>query len=196
MTPKEIRDQLIRAKICYTQKKNIECVGAIIMALRNMGDVAQPPEVCGALREVVLLICKESIVTDALDAPIVYNPGQEKALLAPFAKVFKIAMENKDKESHPDAKERKLKIDKAFNTAKKYLSQNKVSEADQAFSEAIKFYKDEHTLFKLIGEALMQAGAPKRAYPYLKKGMEVDGKSPSLQKLFQECEVLRKQPRA
>ncbi len=195
MTAKEIRDQLVRAKIMYTQKKNLECVGAIIMALRNMGDAVPSPEVGGALREVVTLIGKEPMVTDITGEPIVYVQGQEKALLVPFAHVFKTVMANKDKESHAEAKVRKLKIDKAFNDAKKFLQQNNVSEADQCFSEAIKFYKDEHTLFALIGEALMEANAPKRAFPYLKKGVEVDSKSQKVRDLYEKCEVLRKQPR-
>ncbi len=195
MNAKDIRDLLIKAKVCYTQKKNIECVGAIIMALRNMGDGAQPVEVCSALREVVLLVGKEEMVTEVLGHPLTYTSGQEKELLVPFAKVFKIAMENKDAESHEVALARKIKIDKAFNEGKSLLARNNVSEADQVFSEAITFYRDEHTLFSLIGEALMQANAPKRAFPYLKRGIEVDPNNKHMRSLYDKCEELRKQAR-
>ncbi len=192
MESKDIRDLLIKAKVNYTQKKNIECVGAIVMALRNMGDGAQTVEVCSALREVIALVGKEDMVVEVVGHALTYTSGQEKELLAPFAKVFKIAMENKDKESHEEALARKLKIDRAFNEGRNLLAKNNVSEADQCFSEAITHYRDEHSLFSLIGEALMQANAPKRAFPYLKKGIEVDANNELMRKLYEQCDELRK----
>ncbi len=187
----EMRDQLIRAKLHYGQNKTIECIGTTIMVLRALGDKSASSEVAGALREVMLLIGKDCVVTDILGREITFSAGQEKNILMCLSQVFKTLMDNKNKEDHATALARKLNIDKYLNEGMRYIKENKVSDADQSFSEAIKYYKDEHSLFLLIGEALMEAGAAKRAFPYLAKGVTSAPDEPKMQETYDRCVQLK-----
>ncbi len=189
MKASEMRDHLIRAKLYYGQSKTKECIGLVIVVLRALGDATPASDVAGALRDLMLLLGKDSIVTDVLGKELVFAPGQEKNILVGLAHVFKAIMSQQ--EDHETAMARKLNIDKYFNEGLHCIKENKLSEAVQNFDDAIKYYKDEHSLFILIGQALMDAEAPKRAFPYLSKGLIAAPQDARMQSLYEQCVAIK-----
>ncbi len=182
-----MRDQLLRAQRYYGQNKIIECIGVAIMVLRAIGDATPATEVASALRDLMNLLGNNADVVAIAGKKLTFSTGQEKVILAGLAQVFKVMMANKDKEDHAAAMERKLNIDKYFNEGMRCIKENKISDAPEYFDKAITYYKDEHSLFALIGKAFMDAGAPKRAFPYLSKGVIALPNDEGMNTLYEAC---------
>ncbi len=194
MDTKKALDTLARAKVAYSKKKTVEVLAAIVMVIKGMGAKTYPLELTGSLRELVQMVGKDPEVVKVLGKAVTFQVGQEQAIMMAFAKVYK-ALSGDVKEDFSLALTRKKKIDKAFNEGLKLLVAGNLSEADQCFSEAIGYHKDEHSLFLLIGEALMKAEAPKRAFPYLSKGLMADPKNAKMKTLYDQCAILKEKKR-
>jgi Tfp pilus assembly protein PilF len=87
-------------------------------------------------------------------------------------------------EDHDSALARKRSLDQNINLGAKLLTQNKVSEADAAFQDALASYKDEHRAWQMIGKLLLDAGQARRAWPYLKKATELEPQNEVARELF------------
>lgn len=191
MTPKEIREHLGRVKPYYLRNEIQRALGAAIAGLQGLGNSQPTTEMRGVIREAIQLLSRDDEVRKYLKAPIIYQPGQEKAVLVQLALVYKGIREAAEYEGHDTALNRKIKMDQAFNQGVKLLDQGRASEADACFVEAISCYKDEHRIFSLIGKALIGAGEIRRALPYLKRGAEAAPGDTAMQQIYTECQRLR-----
>ncbi len=187
MNAKSVRENLGRAKTYYQRKDLPRALASMVVAIREIGTAQAPTDIRSLLREVVQILSRDATIKDTLKAPLIYQPGQEKNLLAPLAKVYQSLRSTEGQEDHKTALNRKLKIDENLNYGIKALEQKKVSEADAFFGEALKYYKTEHAVFTMIAKALMAAGEFRRAYPYLKRGVEVAPNNIATKELMAEC---------
>ncbi len=191
MDIKDIRVHLGRVKSYYQRNDMVHAIACIIMAIKGMGNKPFPSEIRSLLREALQLVGRDAVITEHLGKPLAYQPGQEQAILLSLAKVYKAIRGLGEAESHEQAIARKVAMDRNLNQGMKLLEQKKVSEADECFSEAITHYKDEHSVFSIIGKALMEAEQVRRALPYLKRGTDVDPNNQKMKELFDKCMELR-----
>ena len=164
MDVRKIRENLGRIKIYYLKGETLRALGFAVMALKDVvrAGGAPPVDVRGPLREGVQLLARDKDVKRLSKAPLMYQPGQERALLLTLATLYKQLEEEAGRESRENAFARKQRLDQALGLGRRLLAQGKVSEADAAFQEA------------LIGKSLFDAGQPRRAVPYLKKAVELE----------------------
>ena len=174
MDIRKIRDNLGRIKVYYLKGDSLRAVGAAVAALRELGAAQPPLDVRSLLREGVQYLARDEAIKSRLSAPLTYQPGQEKALLALLAPVFGRMEQEAGIEEHAAALARKRQMDQCLILGRKLLAQGKASEADESFRQAVGFYRDEHRLFLLIGKLLLEAWQPRRAISYLKRAMEVE----------------------
>lgn len=175
MDQKVTLTNLARVKSYYNKGNSLEALNSIVAALDEIVKV-HPSKIStsikSSLREASQLVARDKVITEGLSAPIIYKAGEERNL-----HILLVSIQNKlingPEESREEAKARKMKIDKAYMLGVRLLQANKISEADQVFHEAIKFYKDEFRLFTLIINALMSAGQNVRARGYIKKALEI-----------------------
>lgn len=172
---KIVRENLGRVKAYYLRNDSLRALNAMLLGIKEACRVpALPTDVRGLIREAAQTLSRDENLKSVLRAPLSYNPGQERQLLAAVADLFKRYMDLLQHEDPAAARARKQKLDQAINLGLKLLEQKQVPEADAAFTEAITYYKDEHRMFLLIGRALMAAGEVRRAIFYFKRGTEVD----------------------
>ena len=176
MDVRKIRENLGRIKIYYLKGETLRALGFAVMALKDVvrAGGAPPVDVRGPLREGVQLLARDKDVKRLSKAPLMYQPGQERALLLTLATLYKQLEEEAGRESRENAFARKQRLDQALGLGRRLLAQGKVSEADAAFQEALTQYRDERRVFQLIGKSLFDAGQPRRAVPYLKKAVELE----------------------
>ena len=187
MDLREAKEHLGRVKPYYLRNETLRALGSAVMGLKGIVALNVQPgvDVRGLIREAVQLLSRDELVREHTGATLMYQPGQERQLLAQLAAAYKQLAEALNRESHEVAGARKLKIDQHFNAGLKLLEQRQVSGADAEFAEAVKYYRDEHRLFAFIGKALVEAGEHRRAAPYLKRGLDVAPTDAELLKLFE-----------
>lgn len=176
MDLRKIRENLGRIKVYYLKGDTLRALGAAVVALKALAvpGVVLPVDVRGLLREGVQLLARDKDVKRLLKTPLMYQPGQERALLLHLAQVYKQLEEEAGREDHDAALARKRRLDQALNVGQRLLAQGKASEADASFQEALAFYRDEHRVFQLVGKWLLDAGQPRRALSYLRKAVELE----------------------
>lgn len=169
-----IKDQLGRIKPYYLKNEMVRALGCAVLGLKGVVQLGTAPstELRGLIREGVQLLVRDEAVKTRLKAPLVYQPGQERQILAQLAAVYKALVEEAGREDWEAAFKRKQKLDQSLNLGLRLLAQGNVSEADAAFAEAVTYCKDEFRLYGIIGKALVDAGEVRRAAPYIKKGQE------------------------
>ena len=170
MDVRKIRENLGRIKIYYLKGETLRALGFAVMALKDVvrAGGAPPVDVRGPL------LARDKDVKRLSKAPLMYQPGQERALLLTLATLYKQLEEEAGRESRENAFARKQRLDQTLGLGRRLLAQGKVSEADAAFQEALTHYRDERRVFQLIGKSLFDAGQPRRAVPYLKKAVELE----------------------
>lgn len=172
---KMVRENLGRVKAYYLRNDSLRALNAMLLGIKEACRVpALPTDVRGLIREAAQTLSRDENLKSVLRAPLSYNPGQERQLLAAVADLFKRYMDLLQHEDPATARARKQKLDQAINLGLKLLEQKQITEADAAFTEAVTYYKDEHRMFLMIGRALMAAGEVRRAISYFKRGTEVD----------------------
>lgn len=193
MDIRKIRENLGRIKVYYLKGDTLRALAAAIMALKDLAraGVAPSMDVRGPLREGIQLLARDKDVKRLHKTPLMYQPGQERALLTVLAAVYKQLEEEAGREDHDAALERKRRLDQALNVGQKLLAQKKVSEADASFQEALTHYRDEHRIFQLIGKWLLDAGQPRRSLSYLKKAVEVEPGNPVARDLLEAASRAR-----
>lgn len=181
-----IRDYFGRVKPHHLRGETMRALSAALTGLKGVVALNAPlsTEIRSYIREASQLLARDEQIKKHLKAPLIYQAGQERQLFAVLAGVYKALLEETGREDHDAALARKQKIDHAYNLGMKLLSQGDVSEADAAFSEAIRFYRDEDKLFLLIGKALLEAGEVRRAVARLQEGLESLPGDPELQALL------------
>lgn len=186
MDQKVIKDNLGRAKAFYMKGDSAQALNAVILALHEVvrsSTTNLPIPIRSLFREAIQLISRDKEITSKTDKAITYSPGYERNTLAHLVTIYNVFLEG-EKESVDVLKKRKLRLDKAYNIGLRLLAANKVSEADQAFQEAVKCHKDEDRLFLMIARALCEAEQPVRASTYIKKALELDPSSEEAKELL------------
>ncbi len=175
MNSKIVIDNLGKIKAHQFKAKGVELLPYYVKALREIckSSAPLPTSLRAPLREATAVIAKDTSIETIAKKKISYNPGNEKELLEIAERCHNFFSKAATIEKREDAQKRKLRMDKALNIGYRLLKQNKISEADQAFQEAVKCYKNEHKLFILITKALCEAQQYKRATTYLKKAKEI-----------------------
>ena len=197
MNIRQIRENLGRVRTSFQHNEIVRALQCFVAGLQELGGSAPPTDIRGDIREALQLLIRDKQVKALLPGgQCGYTPGQEKALLALFAKIHDQLKEAVETEDHESALARKIKLDQAYNAGKKLLEQGKVSEADASFGEAVRAYRDEHRLFFMIASLLVDAKEVVRAGPYLKKGLEALPGDPELMELLERARVLRQAMKA
>ncbi len=184
---RETKEAFGKVKPYFLRNETLRALGSMLVGLKDVvASKAQPPvEVRSMIREATQLLARDEEIRKHAKGPIAYQPGQERALFTALAAIYKILQDAQNFESDEAIKARKLKLDQYCNAGLKLLGQGKTSEADAAFAESMKYYRDEHRLFHYIAKSLVDAKQFRRALPYVKKGLETIPKDPEMMKLFE-----------
>ncbi len=173
---KEIRTNLARAKGYFHRHDVQRALAATALALGTWVKSGAPRlyknELYGALREMLGLLNRTDEVTTVLEKGLVWEPGQERGLLMQFAEVLRAIQELDMDDDHRRILARKQQLDKLFKHGCLLLADNKVQEADKAFQEAMLHYEDEDSIFRLMGQRMLDAGEPALALRYLKRAIK------------------------
>ncbi|MCH5277866.1 MAG: hypothetical protein J1E80_08575 [Desulfovibrionaceae bacterium] len=190
MDIRKVRENLGRIKLYYLKGETSRALGAAVMALKELtkAGASLSTDLRAPLREGVQLLARDKDVKRLYKAPLIYQPGQERALLVVLAKVYKQMEDEAGREDRKEAFARKQRLDQAIGLGRRLLEQGKVSEADASFQEALTHYRNEHRAFQLIGKALLDADQPRRAVPYLKKAMELEPGNSVARELLQSAQ--------
>lgn len=173
MDLRQIRTLCSRAKLYAQKGETLRAVTALISGLKGtqMLAVATPTDVRTLIRETAQALATDPAVKAVWTSPLRYEAGNEKALLETSVELEKALYSQQTHEPFEQAKARKLKLDQGLNRAMARLEQKQLGEADSLFQEALESYRDEHRVFMYIARAFWDAGSPKRAANYLKKGI-------------------------
>lgn len=190
MDIRKVRENLGRIKLYYLKGETNRALGSAVMALKELTqtNAPLPTDLRAPLREGVQLLARDKDVKRLYKAPLIYQPGQERALLVILAKVYKQLEDEAGRENRKDAFARKQRLDQAIGLGRRLLEQGKVSEADASFQEALTHYRNEHRAFQLIGKALLDADQPRRSVPYLKKAVELEPDNAVARDLLQSAQ--------
>ncbi len=174
MDMRQVREHLGRVKPYYLKNETLRALTALITGLK--GALTLPGGISTAvrapLREAVQFMARDEMVKKRLPAQLMYQQGQERQLLGLLVRLHQDIEAELNSEDYETASQRKQQLDHALNQGLRSLESGRVSEADEYFHQAVGFYRDEHRVFFYIGKSLIEANAPKRAIPYLRKGLE------------------------
>lgn len=191
MNPRKIREDLGRIRTSLQRRDFQGALSLLIKSLKDLGAQPAPTDLRGDFRTALADICADANYKKAYSQPLAYQPGKERELLAFFQKFYAMLSGKEEEEDYETALARKLNLDRCINDGKSFLSQNKFSEADECFAEAMKFYRDEIMAFGMMARAMMDAGQYVRALGYIRKGLQEKADNPDLIKLGEECQRLR-----
>ena len=135
MDLREAKEHLGRVKPYYLRNETLRALASAIMGIKGIVGLNIQPgmDVRGLIREAVQLLSRDDGVREHVGAPLLYQPGQERQVLAQLAAAYKNLLEAQNRENYEDASARKLKLDQYFNMGLKLLEQRQISEADAAF---------------------------------------------------------------
>jgi len=178
------KEHLARAK-SYYHRHDLE--RSLFSMLKGLGALVKAgphltgrTEVDGLLRELVGLYARTDEFRKDFPKGIAFVKGKERALYMALQQVLKKLEEARKQKDYEEILARKLRIDKLLSYGKKLLAVGKVKDAESAFQELESLYTDEHSVFRLIGQALHEAQQYKLAVKYLRRAMKAqpDSKKP------------------
>lgn len=191
MNPRKIREDLGRVKTCLQRRDLPRAVYLLCSALKDLGNQAAPTDIRGDFRTAMADICADPGFKKDNAQGVPYQPGKEKEALAFFNGYYSRLTGVEEEEEYETALQRKLNLDRCINNGKAFLSQGKFTEADDCFTEGLKYYKNEIMAFGMMARAMMDAGEYVRALGYIRKGLKEKSDSQDLRKLGEECQKLR-----
>lgn len=187
MNARKIREDLGRVRTCIQRKDFPRALYLLIISLKELGGQPAPTPLRGDFRSAISEICNHGLYRKNYSQPLGYQPGKENDLLAFFTKFYNKIAGKEEEEDYETALQRKINLDRCFNNGKVFVSQGKMTEADECFNEAFNYYKNEFAIFNLIAKTLMDAGQYVRALSYVRKGLKEKPDDPVLTKLAEEC---------
>ncbi len=175
MSQKNVLDNLGRVKAYYHKNESSKALLSFINALKivTKNPAQVPTSTRAMIRESVGYITSDQEIKKFLKKPLMYNPGKEKEMLDLCMNAYALMEGAQGLETKEQSRERKANLDKFYNFGIKLLAAKKVSEADKAFQEALKYFKNEKRLFILITTQLCEASEFVRASGYLKRAYEL-----------------------
>ena len=175
MDLRKTREQLGRIRVYYLKGDTLRALASAVMALRDLAQMSNlPTDMRSMLRDGIGFLARDEELKRYLKRPLAYQPGQEKALFIQLVAAYKEMAAQAGQESRDEAFARKQKLDRALNMGQKLVAQGKFSEAEEAFREAVSYYRDEHRLFQMIAKCFIDADQPRRAIDYLRKALEIE----------------------
>lgn len=189
MNPRKIREDLGRIRTCIQRRDFPRALNYLCVSLRDLGNQQAPTDLRGDFRNALADICADATYKKTFNQPQTYQPGKEKELLAFFRKFYSQLVGQE--EDYEETLQRKLNLDRCINDGKAFLAQNRPSEADECFAEAMKYYKDEIMAFGMMARAMMEAGQYVRGLGYVRKGLQQQPNNQDLLKLGEECQKMR-----
>lgn len=187
MNPRKIKEDLGRAKTCIQRRDFPRAVYLLCVCLKEVTPQGAPTPLRSDFRSTITDICADPVYKKSFTQPIVYQPGKERELLSFFNKFYKQLMGTEDKEDYEATLQRKLNLDRCINDGKAFISQGKLTEADECFADAMKYYKNEVAAFAMMARAFMAGGHYVRGLGYAKKGLAEAPNNEDLRKLAEEC---------
>lgn len=187
MNPRKIKEDLGRAKTCIQRRDFPRAVYLLCISLKEIGAQGAPTPLRGDIRSTITDICADPVYKKSYSQPIVYQPGKEREILAFFNKFYKQLMGKENQEDYEATLQRKLNLDRCLNDGKSFIAQGKLAEADECFTSAMKYYRNEIAAFAMMARAFMEAGHHVRALDYVRKGLAERPDNVDLQKLAAEC---------
>lgn len=188
----KVRGDLGRAKTAANRNEMDRAVQLIYVSLKALGGQQTPMDLRSDFREAINATTSIAEFKKIHAEPVIYAAGKEKELLAVFAHVYTVITgKANEEEAYETAIKRKLSLDRCLKDARALIARGKTADADKIFTEALKFYRDEHILFAMIARDLMEAGEAVRALGYIKQGLKAIPNDPELTSLGQECLKLR-----
>lgn len=192
MNARKIREDLGRIRTCIQRGDYPRAVNLLVISLKDLGNQMAPMDLRGDFRNALGDICAHATYKKTNSQPMVYQAGKEKNLLLFFQQFYAMLTGQPDEEEDYDtAIQRKLNLDRCIGNGKAFVSQNKFTEADDCFAEAMKYYKDEIAAFGIMARIMMDAGQYVRALGYVRKGLEKQPANEDLRALGDECARLR-----
>lgn len=193
MNPRKIREDLGRARTCVQRRDIIRAIYLLCLSLKDLGGQSTPTPVRGDFRTAINEICADPEFKKIQPQPVAFQVGKERELLVFFNKIYKQLRGTEEKEDYETTLQRKINLDRCINNGKAFLNQGKPTEADECFTEAMKYYRNEVAAFAIMARAMLDAGHPVRALGYAKKGLKEKPDDEGLKTLAVECSRLREQ---
>lgn len=187
MNTRKIREDLGRSRTCVQRRDFARAIYLFCVSLKELGGQTAPSDLRSDFRVALADICADPIFKKEYQHPLNYQPGNEKTLLIFLSKFYKQLMGTEDAEDYESTLQRKLNLDRCISDGKKFLLENKPSEADNCFAQAFKFYKDEKGVFSMMARSMMDAGHYVRALGYIKKGLAKFPEDKDLQMMAHDC---------
>lgn len=187
MNARKIREDLGRIKTCIQRRDFPRAIYLFCISLKDLGGQAAPMDLRGDFRTALAEICADPIYKKEYPQALSYQPGKERDLLVFFNAFYKELVGNEGKEDYEATLQRKLALDRYLNDGKAFLKQGNPSEADNSFSEAFKYYKNEFAIYSMMAQAMLDAGQAARALGYVRKGLTERPDDQKLLALAQEC---------
>lgn len=191
MNIRKIREDLGRVKTSCMRHDFPRALFLTIAALKELGGMSAPPDVRGDFRDALAVLTSTAEFKKAYSRPVSYQPGAERALLGLFVGLYKELKGQEDQEDYETTLQRKLNLDRFLKEGKLYLTQGKASEADASFAQALKYVKNETSVFAMMAKAMMDAGEYVRALGHVRNGLKVKPQDAELSRLGEECTRLR-----
>lgn len=197
MNVRKVREGLGRVRTCVQRGEYPKAVQLVCAGLKECGSQPAPTDLRGDFRTALGDICSHAEYKKFNARPISYQAGKEKDILAYLQKFYtQLTGQQEEEEDYETALQRKLNLDRCINNGKAFVSQGKFTEADDCFTEALKYYKTEIAAFGIMARAMMDANQFVRALGYVRKGLEIQPDNVDLNQLGAECNRKRaKSPR-
>lgn len=193
MNARKIRENLGRAKASCQRRDFPRAVYLTIAAFKELGGQTAPTDLRGDFRNALTVLTSDPQYKKECGQPLSYQPGKEREMLIFFIKLYKELRGQENQEDYETTLQRKLNLDRCIKKGKLLLNQGKGSEADASFAEALKYYKNEFSVFSMMAKAMLEAGEYVRALGHVRKGLKERPEDAELLQLAEECLRLRAQ---
>lgn len=193
MNERKVREDLGKVKTCIQRRDFPRAVYLLCIALKETGNQNVPTTLRGDFRTALTDICADPVYKKYYNQPVSYQPGKERDLLIFFNKFYKELVGAENKEDYETTLQRKLNLDRGISDGKAFLAQGKPTEADECFTEALKYYRNEFAAFGMMAKAMMEANQFGRALGYIRKGLKEKPEDSELLRMATECEAMRQQ---
>lgn len=187
MNIRKIREDLGRAHTCLQRRDLNRAIYLLCISLRDVGAQGAPTHIRGDFRTAITEICNDPLYKRTGAQQVAYQQGKERELLVFFNKIYHQLIGKEEQEDYETALARKLNLDRCINDGKTFLAQGKPSDADNSFTEAFKYYKNEFAAYGIMARAMMDAGQLVRASGYIRKGLAERPNDAALLKMAEEC---------
>ncbi|MBQ7608202.1 MAG: hypothetical protein IJU76_09570 [Desulfovibrionaceae bacterium] len=191
MNARKIREDLGRVKTSCQRRDLKTALLLLISSVKELNGQRFPTDMRTDFREALNAATADPQFKKIYTQPIIYKAGAEREIVILLARVYQTLIGKQSEETFEEAADRKLRIDSAIRDAKNYLARGQMREAEASFTEALKNYRDEHSIFLVIARLYMDCKEYGRALGYIREGLKKIPEDASLRELGETCLRLR-----